>query len=236
MKFFLSCDKSAVYSIDLLFFSFDMDDVRILDDLAAEPALHQVYARMGFKPRRAEIPVSMRNLVEDVLQLGRKLVRPRAIFRHCGIVQMHQDGIELEDGWRITSVKVRSWMEDCHSLYAAAVTLGPDLDRRVLELSSGGDVTRAFLLNAYGAEAAEALMESLDAHLAKLESQRGFSTIKRYSPGYGDWRISAQKELLDHLGADRIGIQLTDSFLMIPEKSVSAIIGVRPVSTITRSA
>jgi hypothetical protein len=220
----------------LLFFSFDMDDVQILDDLSAEPALHQVYTRMGFKPRRAEIPVSMRNLVEEVLQLGRELVRPRAIFRRCAIIRADQDGIELEAGLRITSLKVRHRMEGCPLLYLTAVTLGPDLDQRVAELSSGGDVTRAFLLNAYGAEAAEALMESLDAHIAQLESQRGFSTTKRYSPGYGDWRITAQKELLEQLEADRIGIRLMDSFLMIPEKSVSAIIGARPISITTRSA
>ncbi len=207
-----------------------MDDFQILDHLAAEPALHQVYSRMGFKPRRAEIPSTMRSLIEEVLQLGRELVKPRAIYRRRGIVRIDQEGIELEDGLQISSLKVRHWMEGCHSLYLAAVTLGPDLDRRVQELSTGGDVTRAFLLNAYGAEAAEALMESLDAHLADLDSQRGFSTTKRYSPGYGDWRISAQKELLDHLEAHRIGIQLTDSFMMIPEKSVSAIIGVRPLS------
>jgi cobalamin-dependent methionine synthase I len=62
-----------------------------------------------------------------------------------------------------------------------------------------------------------------------LAAKRGLVTTRRYSPGYGDWGVSAQKDFLAWLGAGHIGIKLTESSQMLPEKSVSAILGIKQV-------
>ena len=200
----------------------------IIDNLTAEPKLSQVYNRMGFKLSRAEIPEAMKPLVEAAIELGQNLVQPLACYEHQPIRFSNPHCIEIDEAFSINSQKVFSWMEGCEGLYLTAVTLGSALDQKVAELSASSDVTRAFLLNAYGAEAAEALMIELDQHIKNLAREQGFETTKRYSPGYGDWDISAQKDLLGLIKAEQIGIQLTEQYLMIPEKSVSAIIGIRP--------
>ena len=52
--------------------------------------------------------------------------------------------------------------------------------------------------------------------------------VRRYSPGYGDFPLEAQRELLGILDTPRaIGVSLTDTLLMAPSKSVSAVIGVK---------
>ena len=54
----------------------------------------------------------------------------------------------------------------------------------------------------------------------------GYNAHARFSPGYGDVPISVQKEFLDSLDAGRrMGILLSESYLMSPSKSVTAIIG-----------
>ena len=199
----------------------------ILNNLSFEPALNQVYGRMGFKPWKSDIPESMLPLVDQAIELGRSLVRPQACWEMQSIVEITPDGLKTGAGLAISSRKVVDWMKGCHQLYLTAVTLGDALDKTVSELTLNNQMTLGFLLNAYGAEAAEALMESLDQHLRAKAQTEDFQTTKRYSPGYGDWDISAQKELLSLIHADQIGITLTESYLMIPEKSVSAIIGVR---------
>ena len=68
--------------------------------------------------------------------------------------------------------------------------------------------------------------ETEDAIRAELAP--GERLIMRFSPGYGDWALSAQRELLRMLDASRtVGVSLTDTMLMVPSKSVSAVIGVR---------
>jgi cobalamin-dependent methionine synthase I len=59
-------------------------------------------------------------------------------------------------------------------------------------------------------------------------SKEAGETKGRYSPGYGDLSLSFQPVLLNELNAAKLlGITLTDSYLMIPRKSISAIIGVK---------
>ena len=56
----------------------------------------------------------------------------------------------------------------------------------------------------------------------------GETLVKRYSPGYGDFPLEAQRELLALIDAPRkVGVWLTDSLLMVPSKSGSAMIGVK---------
>ena len=47
----------------------------------------------------------------------------------------------------------------------------------------------------------------------------------RFSPGYGDWDVHAQPDLLRLTQAETIGISLTESFMLRPRKSVTAVIG-----------
>jgi hypothetical protein len=201
----------------------------ILDHLSAEPDLKRVYSRMGFKPGRAEIPATMKPLVDEVVTLGRSLLQPRAVWDFQPLEVHPPNRLIVNGAFTIESEKVFRWMSGSVGLALAAVTLGPALDEKVAELSTSNDLTRAFLLNAYGAEAAEALMSRLNRVISDWAKEKNQETTKRYSPGYGDWHISAQKELLKHLEAEKIGIQLTEQFMMIPEKSVSAIIGIKPI-------
>lgn len=203
--------------------------MQILHNLKFEPERKQVYSRMGFKPASIGIPENMKSLVQEAILQGRELTKPEACYDYRPIRFLSSDRIQIEGGFIIQSRKVYHWMEGCEGLYLTAVTLGPGIDREVKALSQSGELTRAFLLNAYGAEAAEALMKRLNDAINDLAKKQGMHTIKRYSPGYGDWHISAQKELLGLIQAEQIGIQLTESFLMIPEKSVSAIIGVKRI-------
>ena len=63
-------------------------------------------------------------------------------------------------------------------------------------------------------------------HICELKE--GETLVSRYSPGYGDWPLEAQRRLFELLDAPRkAGVSLTDSLLMVPSKSVSAIIGVK---------
>ena len=49
----------------------------------------------------------------------------------------------------------------------------------------------------------------------------------RYSPGYGDLDIRVNKDILNLLNAHRkIGVTVTDTGIMIPRKSVVALIGI----------
>ena len=73
----------------------------------------------------------------------------------------------------------------------------------------------------------EKWMDFTESEIRK-ELREGEHLTSRYSPGYGDLPIESQHTILNLLDASRkIGVSLTGSLMMVPSKSVSAVIGVR---------
>ena len=104
-------------------------------------------------------------------------------------------------------------------LVCATVGLGQD---RLIAKYSRTQPTRALIMQAIGAERVEAV---LDALTDELEKEYGVLR-PRFSVGYGDAPLTAQREITERLDtARRIGVSLSDSLILTPTKSVTAIIG-----------
>ena len=113
----------------------------------------------------------------------------------------------------------------CREVYLLCGTIGTGFDALLRRVSaiSGAD---ALILQAIGTAAIEGVMNSAEDEIKK-ELSAGESLTARYSPGYGDFPLSSQHTILNLLDASRkVGISLTDTMLMIPSKSISAVIGV----------
>ncbi len=124
-----------------------------------------------------------------------------------------ENGIDL--GFAETdSRSLRRALEGCKSIILFAATVGIGIDRLIARYASVSPV-RSLLFQAIGAERVEALCDA-------------FSTLPRFSPGYGDLPLELQRDIFAALDCPRkIGLSLNESMLMSPSKSVTAIIGVK---------
>lgn len=104
-------------------------------------------------------------------------------------------------------------------------TIGRDLADKVNGYVTEGEIARATVLDAIGSEAAEALADRIDDLIKAKARADGYAAIIRFSPGYGDWTIFDQTKILKALRSGRIGVRATKSYIMLPEKSVTACIG-----------
>lgn len=103
-----------------------------------------------------------------------------------------------------------------------AATLGVDFDR-LLAKYSVTSLTRAALLQAIGAERVEALC---DVFCGELQQTYGGVT-PRFSAGYGDLPLECQRDFVQCLDTPRhIGVSLSESMLLTPAKSVTAVVGI----------
>ena len=103
-------------------------------------------------------------------------------------------------------------------------TVGAEIDRLITRYSRLSP-SRALMLQAIGAERIEALC---DLFCEDVASELSAELLPRFSAGYGDLDISAQKDIFAILDCPRkIGLTLTDSLLMMPSKSVTAFMGIR---------
>ena len=73
----------------------------------------------------------------------------------------------------------------------------------------------------------EVLCDTIDAQFREEYKKQGLFLTTRYSPGYGDLPIGIQRDFIRLLDTvRRIGLNVSDSGIMIPRKSVTAIIGI----------
>ena len=104
-------------------------------------------------------------------------------------------------------------------------TIGRDLADKVNGYVTEGEIARATVLDAVGSEAAEALADRIDDLIKAKAKADGYAAVIRFSPGYGDWTIFDQTKILKALRSGKIGVKATKSYIMVPEKSVTACIG-----------
>lgn len=125
------------------------------------------------------------------------------------------------------SQSLRSFLEGAESCIVMAATLGPRIDSR-LALYQMTDMARAYVFDIVCLHYIEAGLDEWETAMRGELSKNGEHLSERFSPGYGDLDLSVQSGLLNLIDAKkRIGIELTGSGLMIPQKSVTAILGIK---------
>lgn len=111
-----------------------------------------------------------------------------------------------------------------------AVTVGEAVEKRIEELFASGEYTKAVLLDAAATTAVEQVADKVCMFIGDSMKKQGLSSGMRFSPGYGDWDIKQQPKVIELSGAAKIGISATKSFMLMPRKSVTAALGLKPFS------
>lgn len=150
-----------------------------------------------------------------------RLATPRSIFKR---VKVRREGsaILAEGLPPIESDMLGALFEGAHEGLLALITLGADIDMKVRALMVSNPALGASVNACAGAYVDALLDEALKEYSSKLQAE-GRALTGRVSPGYGDLPLGLQKPLLGLLQAGKVGVSLTTGFIMLPEKSVTAI-------------
>ncbi len=123
----------------------------------------------------------------------------------------------------VDSVDLKRHIVGCKKVILMAATIGAEADRERMRAAVKSPVDQ-LIYDALGTEAIEHLC---DIFCKDMEDKYGQLT-SRFSPGYGDLPLEYQKTMISLLDTNRkIGLSLTDSLLMSPTKSVTAIVGIK---------
>ena len=173
-----------------------------------------------------EPPVRAVSLVNEYLENATQLidVSYSYIIRD---VEWVQNSITFIEGSVIfKSQVIARLLERCEKVAVFALTIGNHLGEMVCQLARDKFVLQASVLDAVGSIAVEKVADFVQDRINEVASAEGLCTSRRFSPGYCDWNIGQQRMLFWALDGDTVGIRLTGRCLMIPQKSISGIIGI----------
>lgn len=163
------------------------------------------------------------NLIDGQMALVNETVKPKSIYGvfDCTVTESSLIIGEIQ----FKSTRLAKNLSGCRRVAVMAATLGTEGDRLLRTYANEG--ARLVVMQAVLASKIE---EVCDGVQHKIETDLKVKTRSRYSPGYFDLDISEQRKLFSLLEiTKRCAITLTDTFQMIPTKSVTAFAGIEEV-------
>ncbi len=160
---------------------------------------------------------SLKQLVEDVLPL----VNPKAVYKVSYVEDRFAESVEI-DGVEFKSKMLRENLGDIERVFPFIVTCGKEVDEYMQDIDNYLD---RYWLDVIKEDAMRYASEFLENYLREKYEIKQLASM---NPGSGDlnlWPIEEQKKLFSLFGntEEIIDVKLTDSYLMIPNKSVSGI-------------
>lgn len=173
------------------------------------------------------VPAEIEGQIDSCIQETLWAVRPRAVCLRKAI-QPTENGFQVQDSPLYLSGKsIRPFLEGASEAWFLAVTVGQGMDR-LIRTAMVSRPEEGVILDCCGAAAAEAAADILQAGLLQTIAREGLQLTPRFSPGYGDLPIDLQRDFLNLLDAPRkIGLSITESSMLVPSKSITALIGIR---------
>ncbi len=130
------------------------------------------------------------------------------------------------DALSVTSKSLSQFLEGSEECVIMTATLGPRIDSKmsILQLT---DMSKAYLFDLICLHYFEMKLDAWEKTFRGTILGEGKHLTQRFSPGYGDLSLDIQGDVLSYMDAQkRVGIELTTNNLMIPQKSVTAILGI----------
>lgn len=160
---------------------------------------------------------SGQRLLSSAEEALRAAAMPRAVWLECAVGEL-----PLQNAGR----DLNRHLQGCTQCILMAVTLGAGTDR-LLQRFSATDVALAVAADAAASTLTEQLCDEIECELREEYTPKGLYITGRYSPGYGDCPLMLQSLFARCLDtARKIGLTVGSSGLLLPRKSVTAILGV----------
>lgn len=183
--------------------------------------IDEILRYMGCPPDKAN--PATRALAEGCSAEMLGAIKPRWAYRVLNL-SMEEAGVRLDCGLLLPGQSIRNHLAGCRRAALFCATLGAGVDTLIRRAQSG-DMARALALDCAATTAVEAVCDQIEAELQGMFP--GCCFPFRFSPGYGDLPLTLQNELLTLLDAPRrVGLTASASHILIPRKSVTAILGV----------
>ncbi|MCR5370782.1 MAG: Vitamin B12 dependent methionine synthase activation subunit [Clostridium sp.] len=199
----------------------------------------EIYRYLGIKANEKPDAATEKLAEECIAELSEKC-RPRSFARWfpCAVTEAAAPGsVERPrvteaaapiidfSCFQVKSRDLAKNLRGCGQVILFAATIGEGADFLTRKYSRT-NVAKAVVMQAAAAAMVEAFCDEENKKLREQAEEQGWFLRPRFSPGYGDFSLEHQRDFARVLEMQKtVGITLSESLLMLPSKSVTAVIG-----------
>ena len=164
------------------------------------------------------------SFIEEACEDALLLASPKGIWQVYDY-DCESQQVKGNPPWKIEGEKIGAHLAGCDKVVLLSATVGEAIEEEVTKRFQRGEYTSSLLLDAAATTAVEQVADGMEKAIRSKAAAKGYGMRWRFSPGYGDWPIEEQPKLLRGSHGEEIGISLTESLMLIPRKSITAVIG-----------
>jgi len=204
-----------------------LNAVTILEKITIDPPVAQIYSRLGFHKKMSLLPLSRRRETDRRIQEAAALITLKGSFLTLPIRENNGRKIRLGGGPTFESAKLARFLDGCREAVLMGATAGRPVMDAIAEKTREEGLVSAVIYDATASEMTDAALDWMMDYINRQLRREGKRLLPaRFSAGYGDFALENQKTIHRKLQLKKIGVTLTPSCLMVPEKSVTAVGGI----------
>ena len=176
------------------------------------------------------------NLLVEKYEICISSIKPKAIYSNYEIEKIIDDCVYFKSGNIFKGPNISKILKGSEISTIFITTLGSTIDKIIKDVSDSGDMLSTIIMDAITTE----LLGILGNHIGDIIKKEGvreknWGSTCTYSPGQYKWTIEEQKEIFSMVDGNKIGVELNNSYLMVPFKSISGVYGFGPIDSIDKT-
>lgn len=182
---------------------------------------NEILMYLGYKGQ--EISPEVQSQIDSCINIILSAAKPLTTYK---ILPLESDFKISGTNFSLLGNDIKKRLENCQKVVLFAATLGSEAEKAIMQAQIT-DMANAVIMDACASAAIEAVCNSAENKLRHEIEAEGKYLTDRFSPGYGDMPISQQMDFCSVIdSAKRIGLTVTKTNLLVPQKSVTAIMGI----------
>ncbi|MDD3031294.1 MAG: vitamin B12 dependent-methionine synthase activation domain-containing protein [Atribacterota bacterium] len=204
--------------------------MEIIENIRLRIDKEEVLRYLGcFKKEASDINPLIIKLTREEIAQAYSLIEPKGIYDFVKVKQfcLGSGKILLSNKQSLQfDNKLVEQLADIKYAVFCIVSVGHFLEDKISEYFSSGEAPKAMALDAAGTVAIRNFRDCMCKLIRQKAEDMGLKVIGSFSPGEEGWTIDQQKTIFQIIPADKIGVNITDSYMMVPKKSLSFMIGI----------
>ena len=199
-------------------FDFTFEEVELTDE--------ELIITMGYSIKN--VPDYIKDTVTQTVQLLKSHSKPKGgfIILSDNKFKIERDCFYINNTCFNTEKIITRYFKKTEYFAILLATIGNQAETLSKQFINQNDLLMGYSLDIASSELVEKTIALVELKLNQIINKFNLGTTNRYSPGYCGWNVSDQHKLFSFLPANFCGITLNNSAMMIPIKSVSAVVGI----------
>lgn len=169
---------------------------------------------------------TIKTRIKTLKPILEKSIKPILYYKNVQINSIKNGTINFKKGQQFNSLKLSKTLKNCNEIISYIATLGESIEYEVENLLNKKKLANAYILDSMASVATESIISKFHIRMKNSYANQNKQITLGFSPGYCDWSVNDQKELFDIFDTDKLNVELNDSCLMKPEKSISGVFGI----------